>query len=122
VSIAGNSDGSILCAAANWSGGATFNLYLSTDSGTTWTETSSLTTSSIYQVAMSINGNKIAVTGTDFGSGGVYVTQNGGTTWSIPAGSPSGTRTAIAMTPDGKKLVLGGIGYGTDYLSTAVGT
>jgi photosystem II stability/assembly factor-like uncharacterized protein len=117
VSVAGSSDGCTLCALAN--GGGSYNIYLSTDSGTTWTQTSALTGNLMYQVAMSINGNKIAVTGA-FG-GIVYVTQDGGTTWGTPPGTPSGSRYAIAMTPDGTKLIVGGNATDPEYPYTAVG-
>jgi len=106
VYVTGTSDGSLLYAGR--SGGT--GVFFSRDRGVTWTDV--LYPTAIYQIAMSVNGNKIAVSGI-FGSDNVYLTQDGGTTWGAISGAPAGTRFGLAMTPDGIKLLLGGNSSGS---------
>jgi hypothetical protein len=122
--ITGTSDGSILCAGSLIAGGTgVAALYLSTDFGTTWTTTSTITNASVSQIEMSINGNKLVAVGTNFVGSVPFLilSQDGGSSWSTPAGAPTGNRQAIAMNPDGTRLILGGNSTGSLRPYTAIG-
>jgi photosystem II stability/assembly factor-like uncharacterized protein len=119
-SISGSSDGSMLCASTA-ALAATASVYLSTDFGTTWTGTSSVVDTDVYQTATSINGNKLAFI-TAAAPGLTYLSQDGGTTWNFLVGYAAGIRYGIAMTPDGTKLLIGGNSLGTLRPETALGT
>ncbi|MGD1089017.1 MAG: hypothetical protein ABR955_09890 [Verrucomicrobiota bacterium] len=100
-SIASSSDGGQLIAAV-YGGG----IYVSEDSGTTWTETNS-TTGTWRSVACSSNGNKLFAA---LYGGGIYT--NSATGWGI-GGSTSGLNWySVACSSDGTKLVAAAYGSG----------
>jgi hypothetical protein len=112
-SVASSSDGSRL--AATLSSGA---VYISTDSGATWTAAASANGNSI---ASSADGSRLAAAYN--GSGNISISTDSGTSWSQHA--PSLAWTGIASSSDGSKLVAvanGGQIYTSSQGNTTSGT
>ena len=103
-------------------------LYLSTNYGSNWAESTALTPllatnyANINEVAISTNGQSILVV-TGYGP---YLSTNGGTTWSKPSYSGSPINSSFyycAMSDDGQYMVICPYGNGSNsYLSTNSGS
>jgi photosystem II stability/assembly factor-like uncharacterized protein len=75
-------------------------IYVSTDSGNTWTQTSSPNSSSWRAVASSADGNKLFAA---IYNGSIYLLTNSGTTWTTSS-APSKEWTWLASSADGTKV------------------
>ena len=128
VSVAMSGDGTKILAAEN--NAATGKLYLSVDSGATWTPQSSAspfpTTATWNAVAMSSSGSVLAAGVDSSMTGKLYLSRDMGTTWVEQAGGlPSAARyTSITISDDGNKIAVatfstsGDVYYTTDGGST----
>jgi photosystem II stability/assembly factor-like uncharacterized protein len=106
--VASSADGS------KYIGATASGIYVSTDSGATWTQRSAV---SAISVAMSADGAK-AVASVNAGS--VYTSADSGTTWTAQAGAGTRAWNAVASSSDGAKLVaVANAGY--IYTSTDSG-
>ena len=109
-SVASSANGNILMAGAYNSG----KVYISTDSGATWTNTS-LPSNNWNSVAESADGTKmvaLANSGSSllgFGKGGIYTSTNSGEAW-VSNSAPSWSWCCAAMSPDGDEIVAT-VGY-----------
>ncbi|GAA4034912.1 hypothetical protein GCM10023063_18960 [Arthrobacter methylotrophus] len=99
-SVASSADGTKLIA-ADFSNG---NIYLSTDSGVTWTPQSALGTGSWDMVTSSADGTKLAVAKQN---GLVYVSKDAGATWVSQDSLGTGDWQGLASSADGSKLIVG---------------
>ncbi len=130
--MASSSDGTHLVV-----GGNPGRLYLSSDAGTTWTETYPPSGTAVNQywqsAASSADGTKLVVgnrykSGT-VGSGRLYISSNSGAIWTEvqPAGNTDRNWTSLASSSDGSVLLVGNQTTGTYptivrlYLSTNSG-
>lgn len=103
------------------------SVYISTNSGATWTAHSVSGSSFMEYVAMSSNGTDMAVAdgpGTG-GSSYVFTSTDGGTTWTQRAkaansGRSSDNWTNLVMSPDGTEIIAADLDY--MYLSTNGGS
>lgn len=119
-----SADGSVVVAAAQDG-----NVHLSTDGGLTFAALpvnigAGAIADGWYRVAVSEDGNTIAVAGnTDFAgtSTGLYTSRDRGATW-VQGNATSGAYTSIDMTADGGIMVATMSGAGTVLLSTNGGT
>jgi hypothetical protein len=102
-SVALSADGSKLFAS-----GSSDTIYISVDSGATWTPTSM----SGFIVACSADGSKVVV------RQGIYTSENSGATWSLAATFPFYVG-AAASSADGNKIAV--LGYREIYTSTNSG-
>ena len=100
-------------------------IFVSTNSGSNWTQTSASTNEAWIGIASSVDGAKlIAVSG--YG-GSIYVSADSGTTWTMTS-APKTNWFAVASSADGNKLVATisqGYGFGSVgriYFSTNSGT
>ena len=85
---------------------------MSTDGGVTWTEQTSLpTTSNWTAVAASADGSKLVAVSAD---GGLYTYSNG--TWTLQADAGQRAWSAVDISADGS-TVLAGVSGGAMYLS-----
>jgi hypothetical protein len=112
--LSGSSDGSILFAShVGGSGGAA----LSTDSGATWTDVTTLVggAGTYWNTATSINGNKLA-TAKDGGS--IYISQDKGVTWSEETSAGTRTWEGIGMSSDGKTIIAGATSGAKAWVAT----
>ncbi|HTV41091.1 MAG TPA: sialidase family protein [Candidatus Sulfotelmatobacter sp.] len=97
--VAASADGTRLAAAASQSAGD--GIYLSTNSGVTWTQAET-PPGSWGPVACSADGTElVAVNG---GVGGIYVSTDSGATWN-PANVPAEEWTSIAVSADGATML-----------------
>jgi sugar lactone lactonase YvrE len=110
ISIASSADGSRLLAASGGNG-SLGELFISTNSGTTWsvTATNILSNGSLpwIWVASSADGSRLAALandGGDFGEDGIWTSTNYGATWAS-ATNAGLTWTSAAMSADGGALV-----------------
>jgi len=109
-SVASSANGNILMAGAYNSG----KVYISTDSGGTWTNTS-LPSNNWNSVAESADGTKmvaLANSGSSllgFGKGGIYTSTNSGEAW-VSNSAPSWSWCCAAMSADGDEIVAT-VGY-----------
>jgi hypothetical protein len=103
-SVASSADGTTLAAGA-YAG----NVYLSTNSGVTWTNTS-LPANNWYSVAESADGTKLVALAnsgsSDLGAGNgeVYTSTDSGATW-VSNNVPSAAWTCAAMSADGNEII-----------------
>ena len=109
--LACSADGSVIIAGSNG------NFWLSTNSGTSWTEKSipGQSTSDWKTVACSANGTKIAL---GANNNSVFISSDTGSTWS--SASFVNGKTSINMSSDGTKIVC--VGYTTVSVSTNSGS
>jgi len=97
--VASSADGKELVAAVFFDN---TSIYISTNSGSTWTATTASTTGQGWSsVASSADGRQIAAT-TFFDT--IYISTNSGTDWSATT-APAAIWSSIASSSDGKKLV-----------------
>jgi hypothetical protein len=89
-------------------------IYVSSDSGITWTATAS--TQNWSSVTASADGSTLAAT---VFAGGIYVSTNLGSTW-VATSAPTNKWTCIASSSDGTRLVAGSENVGI-YISTNSG-
>jgi len=116
TSVAASASGTKIAATINGN-----QIYVSTNSGVTWTgHASGLNWS---DVAVSADGTKMAATvGNNTGTSGyIYTSTDSGTTWNQQSGSNSRQWISIASSADGTKLVAAVYG-GYLYVSTNSGT
>ncbi|MES2631230.1 MAG: Ig-like domain-containing protein [Patescibacteria group bacterium] len=119
LSLASSSDGTRLAAVGKDDGYQ--SVYLSSDSGTTWNQTTINEGQRWNDVALSSDGTKIVATAT---GGYIYTSSDSGATWIERTAAGSRQWGAIASNADGTKLVAGvGIfsGPGSIYTSTDSG-
>lgn len=115
ASLASSSDGSKLVAAGSG------NIYVSADSGATWTLTAA-PVGNWCSVASSTDGMNLAAS--DELTNGVYVSNDSGATWrltSAPSNSWNGYPIFIASSADGSRLAAAYSGFGGIYISTNSG-
>ena len=110
-SIASSADGTKMVAAA-----ATSGIFVSTDSGATWTATGANAGSQWRSVASSADGAKLAAV---VSGGGIYT--NSGTKWAITSAPSSSNWVSVASSADGSKLVAA-INGGAIYTSANSGS
>ena len=110
-SIASSSDGTKLAAVVYYGG-----IYISTNAGVTWTQTSAPIGKDWVSIASSSDGTKLAAVNID---GGIYTSTNTGVTWT-QTGAPAQLWYCIATSSDGVKLAAGTL-YGGIYTSTNAG-
>ena len=86
--------------------GASGGIYISTNSGLTWTQTSAPNLN-WWSVASSTDGTKlVAAAGNDLdGNGGIYTSTNSGFTWTQTSAPGSQSVYYVASSSDGSKLV-----------------
>jgi photosystem II stability/assembly factor-like uncharacterized protein len=101
TSIASSSDGTKLAATANGSSGT---IYISSDSGKTWTITSpnGISSAAWSSIASSADGTKLVAA---VNSGSIYTSTNSGASWTLNGGTSSASWSAVASSSDGAKLV-----------------
>lgn len=99
-SVASSSDGSKLAAAAS-SG----SIWLSSDSGATWSEAAGTGSTSWSAVDMSDDGSVLVAAVGQGANGLIYSSNNGGLTWSAMSGSPTKSWWSLALSADGGRLV-----------------
>lgn len=109
-SIAASADGTKMVAAASLSG-----IFVSTDSGATWTATAASASFAWRSVASSADGSKLAAV---VPGKGIYT--NSGTSWTITSAPASSNWISIASSADGSRLVAA-IDGGGIYTSTNSG-
>ena len=130
LSVASSSDGTRLVAASinrtkvdeSFVGGI---IITSTNSGTTWTQTSAPTNENWQSVASSSDGTKLVAVIGDSPSR-IYISTNSGTTWTLTSTPTYMNWSSVASSSDGTKLVAVAkgvlIGYSGIYISTDSGT
>jgi hypothetical protein len=101
TSIACSADGTKLVALNNLSGGGTYPVFTSTNSGLTWTS-NHVALMTWNSVASSADGKKL-VAGA-LGGGSIYTSTNSGITW-INTGSPFKSYRRVVSSADGNKLM-----------------
>jgi photosystem II stability/assembly factor-like uncharacterized protein len=114
TSVASSADGVKLVAAAGGSGGA---IYTSTNSGTSWTQTSAPTNGSFNDyraVASSPDGFKLIAVSAPKAA---FTSLDGGKTWNTnyilePTDEPQTVLLSAAISADGTKMVVGQTGFG----------
>jgi photosystem II stability/assembly factor-like uncharacterized protein len=79
---------------------ASVNIYVSADSGNTWTQTGSLASTAWNAVAMSADGNKLFAA---ILNGSIYTSTNFGTNWTATS-APSKAWVCLASSVDGMEL------------------
>jgi hypothetical protein len=118
--VACSSDGSRLVAALG-----NGSIYISPDSGATWTLNSTTTASGSF-VASSANGNRlVAAYGSTTVSGSIYTSTDSGGIWTAAGNAPSAEWMGVASSSDGSLLaavVYGGNIYVSSQASTTTGT
>lgn len=95
-----------------------FSIYVSTNSGDVWTQTSSPKSDQWWTLACSANGSTMIAAIRTSGSL-IYVSTNSGLSWS-PGGSPAKAWASVACSADGTKLVAAANGDKV-YISTNSG-
>jgi len=116
--IASSSDGVNLAAGVGPGGG----IYVSANSGDTWTETAA-PSEEWYSIACSSDGSKLAA---GVNGGGIYVSSDFGNTWRLTS-APNGFWYSIASSSDGSNLVAAAPSVGNPptlgaiYISTTAG-
>jgi NHL repeat len=114
TTIASSADGNKLIAAAGGNNGAPGYIFLSTNSGASWTVTATNILPShgddkwIY-VASSADGSKLAAVSESGSPGGVITSTDSGATW-ITNSVPNLTWNAVALSADGDRMVVT-VGY-----------
>jgi hypothetical protein len=99
VGVASSADGSKLVALAYRDG-----IYVSTNSGLTWTETTAPTNNYWETVASSADGTTLVAASVGISTCGIYVSTNSGGAWT-KANVPSENWTSVASSADGSRLV-----------------
>ena len=122
IFMAASADGTKLAAAGSLSG----NIFTSTNSGTSWIQTSVPGTNYWEGIASSADGTKlvaVAQGSTNRAVGSIYTSTNSGATW-VSNNVPSQTWTCIASSANGDKLVAVAVNSNSDafYISTNSGT
>ena len=110
VFVASSSDGSKLAALLSGEGG----IYVSTNSGATWSLSGAPVTIGFNAVASSLDGSKLVAVGS-----GIYTSTNGGATWVSRTNLLN--LESVASSADGVKLVTAAWGPGFVYTSTNSG-
>lgn len=114
--LSGSSDGTILFAShVGASGGAA----LSKDSGSNWTDVTSLVggAGTFWNTSVSIHGNKL-VTAKDGGT--IYVSQDGGTSWVEQTSAGTRAWEGIGISSDGTTIMAGTTGSARLWVATGV--
>jgi hypothetical protein len=95
-------------------------IYLSTDSGGTWTQSGAPSAfSAWYSIASSSDGTKLVAAGPYF----IYVSTDSGANWTQTTASPGSTWNTVVSSADGVKLAATSSGFNQDvYLSANSGT
>lgn len=120
-SVTESADGSKLAAGAFEAAGNPTNIFLSTDSGMTWTPATHSPVKNWYAVASSADGTKLFAAGADISINTlrqIYVSTNSGTDWTV-ASAPSNQWETIASSADGTKVIAAV--YGGDIFTSADG-
>jgi hypothetical protein len=131
ASVASSADGTKLVA-ATFAGATASGIFVSSNSGSTWTEVFSPPGANWHEVASSADGTKLVAVGgggcTGFGGchGAIYTSINSGVTWT-PTSAPAGAWDTVASSADGTKLIASGspgvyTSQPTAAPSTTVGT
>ncbi len=111
ISIACSADGAKLMASA-WAAAASVSgVWTSTDSGSTWTQTS-LSPETWYCLAMSTEGDELIAAAH---GGPIFVSTDLGKTWA-QTDAPNTNWYAIACSADGHKVIAASMNIGDDYL------
>lgn len=113
--MAVSADGRVLATV----GFSTFSIYVSTNYGTTWTQTSAPQSTQWWAMACSADGSKLIAASRTNGSS-IYISTNYGSTWSS-GGSPALAWSAVTCSADGKKFMAAANGDSI-YTSTDFGT
>lgn len=108
-SVVSSSDGTHIAAVDNINPGG--GIYISSDSGTSWTK-SAAPTNGWWDIASSNSGSVLLASGAGTGHD-IYLSRDAGTTWtdeSSVGGTPSSSRTffPVAVSADGSHLAVGG--------------
>jgi photosystem II stability/assembly factor-like uncharacterized protein len=98
ISVASSADGSKLVAIGH-------GLYVSSNSGASWTQTSAPTNYSWFSVASSADGNKLVAAA---GSGQIYISADSGATWTQTSAPTNYDWFSVASSADGNQLVAVG--------------
>lgn len=119
--VASSADGSRLVAVASRDG-----IYISTNAGLTWTETTAPNNYLWQAVASSADGTTLAAASVGIGTCVIYVSTNSGGDWKS-ASVPQKNWTSVALSADGSKIVAlaGDFSFNpptTVYTSTDFGT
>jgi photosystem II stability/assembly factor-like uncharacterized protein len=122
--LASSSDGTRLIAAT---GGGSGQVYISSDSGVTWTvqTVSSTAGASWSSVASSSDGSHLAAVYNVTSAGYIFTSSDSGVTWSQRTGAPNADWAGVAMSADGSQIVAvpdPGFVYISSQASTTTGT
>ncbi len=109
AAITSSSDGTKMVAAANT---AATTLYVSSDSGKTWSGSGSIA-AAWQAVASSADGVKLVAARN---GNALYTSTNSGSSWNVQAGAPSGNWSSVASSADGVRLI-GAVNPGRIYVS-----
>ena len=119
--MASSSDGTRLVATVNAG-----EIYISTDSGATWTPSTPALSYSWTSIASSADGSHLAaVYGPAPATGYIYTSSDSGATWTQSVGAPNTSWAGIASSADGSQLVAvtsGSYIYISSNASTTTGT
>jgi hypothetical protein len=117
TAMASSADGSRM-AAAIWQG-ANDGIYLSVNSGSTWTFSSGAGSKQFSAIAMSADGTKLV--GVVTNGGFIYISTNSGSTWPVSPTAPGTNWSCVASSDSGDKLVAAVFG-GRIYTFTTGGS
>jgi hypothetical protein len=120
--VASSSDGSRLVAAVG--NGSSGSIYISADSGATWTPNTTIS-GQWSSVASSSDGSHLAAVYNVTSPGYIYTSSDSGTTWSQRTDAPNADWAGVAMSADGSQIVAvpdGGFVYISSLASTSTGT
>jgi photosystem II stability/assembly factor-like uncharacterized protein len=120
--LASSSDGSRLVAAVG--NGQSGSIYISADSGATWTANSTIS-GQWSSVASSSDGSHLAAVYNVTSAGNIYTSSDSGVTWAERTGAPTADWAGVAMSADGSQIVAvpdGGFVYISSLTSTTTGT
>jgi photosystem II stability/assembly factor-like uncharacterized protein len=120
--LASSSDGSRLVAAVG--NGQSGSIYISADSGATWTANSTIS-GQWSSIASSSDGSHLAAVYNVTSAGYIYTSSDSGATWLQRNGAPNADWAGVAMSADGSQIVAvpdGGFVYISSLTSTTTGT
>ncbi len=113
LGMASSSDGTRMAAVTSGSGG---NVYVSINSGQTWSSTSANSSgASFVAIASSADGTHLAATGTN---NAIYFSTNSGSSWTAIINPGNKNWSSIASSSDGTRLVACVNNTGSGYLYT----
>lgn len=118
--IASSANGSNLVAAYNYDLNGDGGIWISTNRGSNWAQTSASSTATWVGVASSSNGVKLVAVSSE-AAGAIYISTNSGANWN-PTLAGNDDYSGVASSPDGTKIVACAYESGTPiHYSTNAG-